>query len=101
ARSRLPLALFQELVRRVATGLRPTIDETGAWHGHRVFIPDGSSFSMPDVPALREHFGQPAGQRDGCGSPVAHLLALFHVGTGMLTEGVRPRNHVQHEVTFG
>ena len=86
ARSRLPLALFQELLRRIVQKLRPTIDQTGTWHGHRVFIPDGSSFSMPDVPELREHFGQPTGQQPGCGFPVAHLLALFHVGTGMLTE---------------
>jgi hypothetical protein len=43
---------------------------------------------MPDVPELQEHFGQPAGQRDGSGFPVAHLLALFHVGTGMLTEAI-------------
>jgi Transposase DDE domain len=80
--------LFQELVRRVAERLRPRIDDTGAWHGHRVFIPDGSSFSMPDVPELQEHFGQPSGQRPGCGFPVAHLLALFHVGTGMLLEAI-------------
>jgi hypothetical protein len=86
ARSRLPLALFQELLRRVAERLTPVIDDTGAWHGHRVFVIDGSSFSMPDVPELREHFGQPSGQQPGCGFPVAHLLALFHVGTGMLLE---------------
>jgi Transposase DDE domain len=86
ARSRLPLALFQELLRRVAERIRPEIDDTGKWHGHRVFVADGSSFSMPDVPELREHFGQPSGQQPGCGFPVAHLLALFHVGTGMLME---------------
>jgi hypothetical protein len=88
ARSRLPLALFQELLRRVAERLGPEVDETGAWHGHRVFVADGSSFSMPDVPELQEHFGQPDVQRPGCGFPVAHLLALFHVGTGMLMEVV-------------
>jgi hypothetical protein len=86
ARSRLPLALFQELLRRVAARIRPEIDDTGKWHGHRVFVADGSSFSMPDVPELHEHFGQPSNQRPGCGFPVAHLLALFHVGTGMLLE---------------
>src|SRR3954447_26115678 len=84
ARSRLPLAVFQELLRRVADRIRPAIDDTGKWHGHRVFVADGSGFSMPDVPELREHFGQPGVQRPGCGFPVAHLLALFHVGTGML-----------------
>ena len=88
ARSRLPLAVFQELLHRVAQRLRPEIDETATWHGHRVFVADGSSFSMPDDPELQEHFGQPSVQRPGCGFPVAHLLALFHVGTGMLLEVV-------------
>jgi Transposase DDE domain len=88
ARSRLPLALFRELLRRVAEKLRPAVDDTETWHGHRVFVADGSGFSMPDTPELHEHFGQPSGQQPGCGFPVAHLLALFHVGTGMLMEVV-------------
>jgi hypothetical protein len=85
-RSRLPLAVFRELLRRVADRIKPVIDDSGKWHGRRVFVADGSSFSMPDVPELHEHFGQPSVQRPGCGFPVAHLLALFHVGTGMLIE---------------
>jgi Transposase DDE domain len=86
ARSRLPLALFHELLRRVVERTKPQMDETGTWHGHRVFVADGSSFSMPDVPELQKHFGHPTGQRLGCSFPVAHFLALFHVGTGMLAE---------------
>jgi hypothetical protein len=39
---------------------------------------------MPDTPALQERFGQPTVQRPGCGFPMAHLLGLFHAGTGML-----------------
>src|SRR4051794_32901365 len=85
ARARLPMAVFRELLRRVGDRIRPATDD-GRWLGHRVFVADGSSFSMPDVPELREHFGQPSNQAPGCGFPVAHLLALFHVGTGMLTE---------------
>src|SRR5206468_2444841 len=54
------------------------------WLGHRVWVVDGSSFSMPDAPELQRHFGQPAGQRPGCGFPVAKWLALFDVATGML-----------------
>ena len=86
ARARLPLAFFRELLRRVVLGLRAATDDTGLWHGHRVFVVDGSAFSMPDTPELQAHFGQPDGQAPGCGFPVAHLLALFHVGTGMLLE---------------
>ena len=32
---------------------RPEVDATGLWHGHRTFLVDGSSFSMPDTPELR------------------------------------------------
>ena len=86
ARARLPLELFQHLLRRVAALLTPDQDDPGTWHGHRVWLVDGSSVSMPDTPELRKHFGQPSVQKPGCGFPVAHLLALFHAGTGMLRE---------------
>jgi hypothetical protein len=39
---------------------------------------------MPDTPALQDAFGQSTEQRPGCGFPVAHLLGLFHAGTGVL-----------------
>jgi hypothetical protein len=46
---------------------------------------------MPDTPALQDAFGQPTGQRPGCGVPVARLLGLFHAGTGpILTRVVAP-----------
>lgn len=41
---------------------------------------------MPDTAELQAEFGQPGGQKKGCGFPVAHLLALFHAGTGMLLD---------------
>lgn len=43
---------------------------------------------MSDTPELRGYFGQPSEQKPGCGFPVAHLLAMFHVGTGMLIEAI-------------
>lgn len=39
---------------------------------------------MPDTPELQAAFGQPGQQEPGCGFPVAHLLTLFHAGTGLL-----------------
>lgn len=84
ARCRLPLALFEWLLERVVDGLFGDTQTTGRWHGHRTWLLDGSSFSMPDIPELQAHFGQPGNQRPGCGFPVAHLLALFHAGTGFL-----------------
>jgi hypothetical protein len=83
ARKRLPLAVYDRLLGRTAAALR-TASDAARWLGHRVWIVDGSSFSMPDEPELQRHFGQPAGQRKGCGFPVAKWLALFDVATGML-----------------
>ena len=86
ARGRLPLVVFQKLLRRVGTALRPTIDAYERWRGHRTYHVDGSSFSMPDTQELRNVFGQPGGQQLGCGFPVAHMLALFHAGTGFIVK---------------
>jgi Transposase DDE domain len=92
ARKRLPLGVFKSLVRRLADTLLPRSrsahadDDEGRWFGHRTFIMDGSSCSMPDTPELQREFGQPGNQRPGCGFPVAHLMVLFHAGTGLLRE---------------
>jgi hypothetical protein len=83
ARQWLPLAVLQHLLTRTADALRAATD--GArWRGHRVWVVDGSSFSMPDTAPLRRHFGQPAAQKPGCGFPVAHLMVWVDVATGML-----------------
>jgi hypothetical protein len=86
ARARLPLAVFRAVLGTVIDALVPRTEAEGRWHGHRTFLVDGSSFSMPDTPELRRHFGQPGGQAAGCGFPVARILALFHAGTGLLMD---------------
>lgn len=84
ARCRLPLQVLITLLERVANAWRATMSDYGRWRGHRVFHVDGSSFSMPDTPELQKEFGQPGNQKPGCGFPVAHMLTLFHAGSGFL-----------------
>ena len=86
ARRRLPLDLFERLLEGMSSGLRRAKRNTNRWLGRQVYFVDGSNFSMPDTPALQKHFGQPYGQKKGCGFPVAHFVALFHAGTGMVTK---------------
>ena len=85
ARQRLPLTVFERLLSAIREHLlgSPTLDD-GRWHGHRTFLVDGSGVSMPDTKALQQEFGQPGGQKPGCGFPVMHLLAMFHAATGLL-----------------
>jgi Transposase DDE domain len=86
ARTKLPLGVLEYLLDSVGQSAQPTALDDGRWHGHRTFFVDGSGCSMPDTPVLQEEFGQPGEQQPGCGFPVARLLALFHAGTGLLTQ---------------
>jgi hypothetical protein len=84
ARKRLPLRVYHHLLEQTAVASRQATAAEYRWFGHRVWVADGSSFSMPDTPELQAAFGQPTNQRPGCGFPVAKWLALFDVGTGLL-----------------
>ena len=84
ARQRLPLAVYHWLLEKTAAMFRGATADDSRWLGHRVWLVDGSRFSMPDTPELQRHFGQPGNQRRGCGFPVAKWLAMFDLTTGML-----------------
>src|SRR5918998_168161 len=56
ARARLPLPVYQAVLRGLTGALIPDTQAQGTWRGHRTFLVDGSSFSMPDTPELRVHF---------------------------------------------
>jgi hypothetical protein len=98
ARKRLPLGVFRRLAVGIAQRVRTATTAASSWHGHRVWLLDGSSFSMPDTPELQAAFGQSGAQRRGCGFPVAKFLALFDLATGMLLR-VEPAPLRSHEMS--
>ena len=81
ARRRLPLAVLKHILQQTCQAARRSCSAP-RWHGHRTFYLDGSSFSMPDTPALQARFGQSGQQQPGCGFPTAHLLAMFDAASG-------------------
>jgi hypothetical protein len=85
--ARLPEAFFGLLGLVVTDRLRDD-REQDRWLGHRLFLIDGTGLSMPDTPQLQAAFGQPGGQKPGCGFPVAHVLALFEARSGYLLKAV-------------
>jgi hypothetical protein len=90
ARMRLPLAVLTTLTREVYHKIADPIEKEAEhrWHGHRVLLIDSTSFSMPDTPQLRDHFGQSGQQKKGCGFPTAHLLLLFNARTGLAVDAI-------------
>lgn len=109
ARARLPLEALQILLRDSSAAMRAAAiktagqgagQSTALWHGLRAFLVDGSSTITPDTPDLQKAFGQPTGQKPGCGFPVPKLLALFDAFTGMVVEmlGLPLYTHEQSKV---
>jgi hypothetical protein len=84
ARSRIPLSVFRGLLMLITNRLPVSTSDAGRWRGHRTFLLDGSTASMPDMPSLQQKYGQPVAQAPGCGFPVMHLMALFQAATGFL-----------------
>ena len=86
ARSRLPLSVFTGLHRRIADAVHEQVGSSRLWCGRRVKITDGSTIVMPDEPSLQKVFPQQAGQKPGCGFPMARMTALFCWASGTLLE---------------
>jgi hypothetical protein len=91
ARKRLPLELFTRLFDAMSQaadalvcGGEAVMRQGGdaLVHGRRVLLGDVTTFSMPDTPALRRHFGYPAGQREGLGFPVGRLIGVIDALSG-------------------
>jgi len=86
ARQRIPSSIFVTALQKVGRSLHDRARAELLWQGRRIYLVDGSSCSMPDTPSLQEAFGQPDGQKDGCGFPVARLVALFCWATGAVLD---------------
>jgi len=86
ARQRLPLGLFKTALQKVGRSLQAKVGNRYLWRERRVWVVDGSSCSMPDTPELQQAFGQPDGQRKGCGFPVARIVSMFCWATGAVAD---------------
>jgi len=85
-RSRLPLEVFKYCLRKVGQVLHAKVNSAYHWCGRQVWIVDGSSCSMPDTAELQKEFGQPDSQCQGCGFPVAKIVAMFCWATGAVRD---------------
>jgi len=86
ARQRVPLAVFKAAFSQVGHRLQEKVQDSYLWCGRRVWMADGSSVSMPDTSELQKAFGQPSGQKPGCGFPVAKIVALFAWASGAVLD---------------
>ena len=70
----------------MADGCEKQIDKEWLWHGRHVRLVDGTTVSMPDTPPNQAAYPQPRSQQKGLGFPIARVVVLLSLATGMLTD---------------
>jgi hypothetical protein len=87
ARKRLKESFLLRLVRWTGQRLHQMSDQLGLhWCGRRVFVVDGSTITGADTPDNQKEYPQSKSQKEGCGFPLANIVALFCLKTGAVLE---------------
>jgi putative transposase len=86
ARAKLSEAAIHRLTTDVASGCEKQVKAEWLWHGRHVHLVDGTTVSMPDTPENQEAYPQPPSQQEGLGFPIARLVVLLSLATGMLED---------------
>lgn len=84
ARKRIPQQRLEKALHCSAESAERIAGKTVPGWNRPVKVVDATSFRMPDTPANRKEFTYPAGQKKGCGFPVAKALAFFSLASGAL-----------------
>ena len=101
ARQRLPEGFFRNMLAQTSQAADKDVSQEHLWRGrHRVLVADGSSAQTPDTAANRKEWGLPSGVKPGCGFPVAPLVGLFSLVTGMLVQIVVGKERSSERALF-
>lgn len=84
ARAKLPESACRRLVYQVADGCEDALPDEWRWKSRRTYLVDGCTVSMPDTPESQAVYPQPNTQPPGVGFPLARLVVMLSLVTGML-----------------
>ncbi len=84
ARGKLSENVLRKLTVHVAEGCEDQLDKRWLWHGRHVYLADGTTVSMPDTPENQAAYPQNPRQKEGLGFPIARLVVLLSLTSGML-----------------
>jgi hypothetical protein len=84
ARAKVPEGVVERLATGLAERCEADIPDEWKWHGFRVQVVDGTTFSMPDTEQNQAEYPQSSTQAEGLGFPVMRAVALTSLATGMV-----------------
>lgn len=85
ARSMFPLGVIQDLTVAVAQQCEAEVSAERLWKERHVKLVDGTTVTMPDTEENQEEYPQQSCQKEGLGFPIARMVVLMSLATGMLT----------------
>src|SRR6516165_2604930 len=86
ARQRLPEAVPMRLMKHIGWRCHEQGNAAWRWCGKKVKVVDGSTTSMPDTDANQTAYPQSRSQAPGLGFPLARLVVVFCLATGVVLE---------------
>ena len=88
ARQRLPEAVIKHLLKQSAAGLEVQVEQAELWCARAVKVLDGSAILMSDTRANQKAYPQHSNQAEGCGFPIAQLVVVFSLTTGVVLDAL-------------
>ena len=86
ARGKLSETVIRQITINVGEGCEDKLDQRWLWHGRHVYLVDGTTVSMPDTPENQKAYPQNSQQKEGLGFPIARVVVLLSLASGMLTD---------------
>lgn len=86
ARAKLSERVLQRLTCDLARGCEKALYDRWLWRGRHVYLVDGTTVSMPDTPENQAAYPQQPQQKKGLGFPIARVVTLLSLASGMLTD---------------
>lgn len=81
ARQRMPVGFWLALLFILAERFQREHPQPGKFRGFRLLAMDGTTLTLPNVKALREHYGRPKNGQRKKAAPQARLVTLILPGT--------------------
>jgi putative transposase len=86
ARGKLSEKVIRQLTLDVGEGCEAQLDPQWLWHGHPIYLVDGTTVSMPDTRENQAAYPQNPQQKEGLGFPIARAVVILSVVSGMLID---------------
>lgn len=86
ARAKLSERVLRRLTVDLAQGCERKMYARWLWRGRHVYLVDGTTVSMPDTAKNQAVYPQQPQQRKGLGFPIARVVVLLSLASGMLTD---------------